>query len=74
MKSVESIIYYFDHLDINERDPETGKPVFKTKDVIAEIKGASDLIKSIRELEERIKEGMQEETALRGDKEAGFFD
>lgn len=74
MKSVESIIYYFENLDVNERDPETGKPLFKTKDIIAEIKGARDLIMSVRELEDRVKEGLAEETTLRGDAEAGYFD
>lgn len=74
MKSVESIIYYFENLDVNERDPETGKPLFKTKDIIAEIKGARDLITSIRELEDQVKEGLEEEVALRGGAEAGYFD
>lgn len=74
MKSVESIIFYFDNLDVNERDPETGKPMFKTKEIIAEIKGAKDLITSIRDLEDRVKEGMQESPELRGGKEAGYFD
>ena len=74
MASIENVIYYFEHLDVNERDPETNKPTFKTKDVIAEIKGAKELIKSIRDLENEIKSGFLEKSELRGDEEVGAFD
>ena len=51
MKSVETVIYYLDHVDVNERNPIDGKRIFKTKDLIIEIKGCKDLIVGIQELE-----------------------
>ena len=38
MLTIESIIYYLEHIDVNERNPSDGKPIYKTKDVIMEIK------------------------------------
>lgn len=74
LTTIDKIIYYLEDVDINERDSDTGKPIFKTKDIIAEIKGAKDLITSIRDLEAKVKEGLQEDSAIRGDVELGFFD
>lgn len=74
MSTIDNVIYYLEHVDVNERNPNDGKPIFKTKDVIMEIKGAKDLIKSVNDLEKEVKEGMSNDNALRGDVEAGFFD
>ena len=74
MSAVESQIYYLEHVDLNERDPQTGKPIFKSKDLIAEIKGCKDLISSLRELESQVKKGVVTDVKLRGDAEGGMFD
>ena len=74
MKAVESVIFYFDNVDVFERDAVTGKPIFKTKDIIAEIKGSKDLITSLRDLEQQVKKGLEQESKLRGDVEVGLFD
>ena len=74
MIAVEGQIYYLEHVDLNERDPVSGKPIFKSKDLIAEIKGCKDLISSLRELEKQVKEGIESESTLRGDLEIGKFD
>lgn len=74
MIAVEGQIYYLEHVDLNERDPVSGKPIFKSKDLIAEIKGCKDLISSLRELEKQVKEGIESESTLRGDLEIGRFD
>jgi hypothetical protein len=72
MTTIDNVIYYLKNVDVNER--KDGKPIFKTKDIIAEIKGAKDLIISINELEKEVKEGLSNETTLRGDVEPGFYD
>ena len=74
MIAVENIIYYLETVDVNQTDELTGKPIYKTKDVIAEIKSAKDVIASIREMEDAVKKGLAEESAVRGDTELGFFD
>lgn len=74
MRAVEEVIHYFETMDSSERDPITGKPILKTKDIIAEIKGCKDLITSLRELEVQVKKGLETESKLRGDAIPGIFD
>jgi hypothetical protein len=74
MASVETLIYYLQHVDVNERNPLDGKPIYKTKDLIAEIKGCKDVIVGVRELENQVKKELETETGLRGNTEAGFYD
>lgn len=74
MGAVEKQIFYLDNVDLQERDPVSGKPIFKSKDLIAEIKGCRDLISTLRELEMQVKKGLQTESTLRGNTEVGMFD
>lgn len=74
MLTIENIIYYLEHVDVNERNPNDGKPIYKTKDVIMEIKNARELIKTVKDLEKEVKEGMSDESSVRGNIELGFFD
>lgn len=74
MTSVETVIYYLSHVDVNERNPLDGKPIFKTKDLIAEIKGCKDLIVGLQELEHQVKKELEQDTGLRGNAEAGYYD
>ena len=74
MTAVENQIFYFEHINLQERDPITGKPVFKSKDLIAEIKGSKDIITGLRDLELQVKKGEESENNLRGGVEAGMFD
>ena len=74
MRAVEEQIFYLEKVNLNERDPQTGKPIFKSKDLIAEIKGCKDLISSLRELEMQVKKGEEAENTLRGGAEPGLFD
>ena len=72
--TIDKITHYLDTLDLNERDELSGKPIFKTKDVIMEIASASKLIDAIKTLEISFKKEVEPENALRGDKQAGMFD
>ena len=74
MKSVETLIFYLENVDINERNPIDGKPIYKSKDLIAEIKGSKDIIVGIKELEKQVKKEMEANTGLRGNADAGFYD
>lgn len=72
--AVRAVIDQFNNTDLSERDPVSGKPIFKNKDVIAEIKGSKDLIVSLRELEVQVKRGLETESNVRGNTELGMFD
>jgi len=72
--SIDKITHYLDTMDLNERDPVSGKPIFKTKDVIAEIASSSKLIDAVKTLELAFKKETETESSLRGDKEPGMFD
>lgn len=74
MASVENLIYYLEHVDLNERDPQTGKPIFKSKDLIIEIKGCKDVISGLRDLTQQVKKGQESRENLRGDVTPGLFD
>ena len=74
MTSVETVIYYLSHVDVNERNPLDGKPIFKTKDLITEIKGCKDIIIGLQELEKQVKKELEPDSGLRGGVEAGFYD
>lgn len=73
MNSVETVIFYLNNVDVNERG-EDGKPLIKTKDLIAEIKGCRDLVVSLKDLEKQVKKEIESAPTLRGDVEAGFYD
>ena len=72
--AVENSIFYLGHVDLNERDQETGKPIYKFKDLIAEIKGCKDILDGLNGLEAQVKRELEVSTGLRGDTEAGLFD
>lgn len=72
--TIDKITNYLDTLDLTERDEVTGKPIFKTKDVIAEIGSASKLIDAIKTLELSFKKEAEADKNLRGDRAPGMFD
>lgn len=72
---VDKITDYFNDLDLNERDPVTQKPIYKTKDVMAEMQNASSVIDELKNLEVMYKKEIQAvNTSIRGDVEPGAFD
>lgn len=73
--TVDKITDYFDTIiDLDERDPN-GKPVFKVKDVMAEMKGVSDVIEQLKALEILYKKELEQDSnGLMGDVEIGAFD
>lgn len=72
---VDKITDYFNDLDLSERDPVTQKPIYKTKDVIAEMQNASSVVEELKNLEIMYKKEIQSaNTSIRGDAELGAFD
>ena len=58
--------------DLSERDAN-GKPVFKTKDIIAEISSLSKVHEELKILEGQVKKEMMETSSIRGGATDGFL-
>ena len=71
---VDDLTDYLDNIiDFNERDA-SGKPVFKVKDVIGELKQLGDVIQGIKTLELMYEKDQEAKSNLRADAQPGFFD
>lgn len=70
---IERMRIYYDTMDFDERD-QNGKPIFKMKDVQGEVAAMAKTIEGINALMELHKKEQEQETSLRGDREAGLFD
>lgn len=71
---VDKITDYFNNIDIEERDPVTGKPIFKTKDIMSELSNVSNVVEQLKTLEYLYKKEQEQQSGLMGDVEAGFMD
>lgn len=71
---IDKITDYFDTLDIQERDAVTGKPIFKTKDVMAELGNVSAIVEQLKTLEILYKKEQEQSSSLMGDVDVGFAD
>lgn len=71
--TINKFIDYFQNLDPEERDETTGKPIYKVKDIIAEISNMSKVLDELKVLESIAKREMQEESQLRGNAVEGFL-
>jgi hypothetical protein len=71
---IDKITDYFDTLDIQERDAVTGKPIFKTKDVMAELANVSGIVEQLKTLEILYKKEQEQSSSLMGNVDVGFAD
>lgn len=71
-ETVDKFIDYFHNIDPEERDPVTGKPIFKVKDIMAEISSLSKVLDELTTLESMVKKEIAETSQLRGGYEDGY--
>lgn len=71
--TINKFIDYFQNLDPEERDEQTGKPIYKVKDIIAEISNMSKVLDELKTLESIAKREMQEQSQIRGNATEGFL-
>ena len=71
---VDKITDYFDTIDLTERDEVTGKPIYKTKDVMEEMRNVSKVVEELKTLEYMYKKEQEAESDVRGGAEVGFMD
>lgn len=70
-----NMIDYFNSVDPMERDPVTGKPIYKVKDLMSEIGNISDMLDQYKALELQVKKEMGRDKENNfGDIEIGLYD
>lgn len=69
---VDKFIDYFKTADPLERDEVTGKPVFKVKDIQAELKNLIDVHETMVTLEAQVKKQISEQSTIRAGARNGY--
>lgn len=73
--TISRFIDYFDSVDPQERDPLTGRPIYKVKDIMSEIGNLSEMLEEFKALELQVKKEQQGgKESVMGDSELGIFD
>lgn len=70
--TVDKFVDYFNNLDVEERDPQTGKPIYKTKDIMSEISNLHKVHEELIILEAAVKKELSEQTSIRGGAVDGY--
>ena len=70
---VDKFIDYFRNADPMERDEQTGKPIYKVKDIQAEMKNLIDVHETMVELENQVKKQITEKSSIRGGATEGYI-
>ena len=69
---VNKFIDYFHNVDPQERDEMTGKPIWKVKDIQAELTNLPKVIDELKQVEGYVKKEMAEDSKLRGGATVGL--
>ena len=70
--TVDKFVDYFNNIDPEERNEDTGKPIYKVKDIMAEITNLSKVHEELTTLESQVKKNLASKTTLRGGVDDGF--
>lgn len=71
-KAVDRITDYFNSIDPQERDEQTGKPIWKVKDLQAEISNIPKLLEELQAMEQLVKKEIMEQSKTYGGIGEGF--
>lgn len=71
--TVDRFVNYFTNVDPEERDVETNKPIYKVKDIMAEMSNLSKVNEELKILESQCKKDLAESSQLRGGVSDGFI-
>ena len=69
---VDKFIDYFETADPLERDEQTGKPIFKVKDIQSEMKNLIDVHETMIQLEAQVKKQISETSTIRAGARNGY--
>lgn len=70
--AINKFIDYFYSLDPQERDEQTGKPLYKVKDIMAEVATLSKVLEELKTLDGIARKEMQETSQIRAGAVEGF--
>lgn len=65
-ETVNKFIEYFNSVDPLERDDQTNKPLYKVKDIMAELTQLGKVHDELVDLESRVKKELSEQSSIRG--------
>lgn len=71
--TIDKFIIYFETVNPTERDDNTGKPIFKVKDIMAEIGSLSKVNDELKILEGQVKKEISEQSTLRAGATEGYM-
>lgn len=71
-ETVNKFIEYFNEVDPLERDEQTGRPVYKVKDIMAELSTLGKVYDELKDLESRVKKEAVEQSSIRGGAVEGY--
>lgn len=60
------------NIDPQERDEQTGKPIYKVKDIQAGIQNLPKVLDELKSVEQQVKKEMEEQSQLRGGAIEGY--
>ena len=69
---IDKFVDYFNNIDVEERDEQSGKPIYKTKDVMAEISSLHKVHEELVILESQVKKEMSETSSIRAGAVDGY--
>lgn len=70
--TVNKLVSYFENLDPEERSEIDGKPLFKTKDILAELASLPKVQESLSILENQVKKDLMGSTSMRANAQEDF--
>lgn len=71
--TVDKFVDYFNNLDPEERDEQTGKPIYKVKDIMVELTSLSKVHDELKTLESQVKKDISERSNIRAGAVDGFL-
>lgn len=72
--AADKLADYFENVDFNVTDENTGKPVYSARDVASNLKMIGDIVKSLNSLEKIVQAEQAEGSSARGGSEIGEYE
>ncbi len=69
---IDKVVLYFNNIDLEERDEETNKPIWKVKDIQTELTNLEKVLESLKSLETIVRKDLAETSTIRAGAEEGY--